>query len=391
MKTTTVFSKHLAAIRAGARIICHQGGTRSSKTYSILQSILMIVLKAKSPLVISVVSGSGLPHLKLGAVRDFDRILTDYGIRVDQVKNISETFYTINNCVIEFFGTDQLGKVHGPERDILFVNEANFVKWEILVQLMVRTRRRVFIDFNPSAEFWFHADEFKAYNPTVIKSTYRDNEHLTAMQIEIIEGRKVNAKWWQVYGEGELGTLEGAVFDGWQYCKKSDIPTAVPHCWGQDFGFSKDPTTLVEVWVDNKAKRVYWHENHYSVGLLKSREQIAAVDLAHAGSGLIVGDSAESRLIYELRTSEGVNIHPCLGESKKSVSARLMRMLNYQHFITDESANLGREMNYYTWIDKKGQVVIDDYNHLIDAAGYAFDFLTIRSATRSVRIGGISS
>lgn len=379
LHTTSVFSKNLQAYTAGERIIVNQGGTRSSKTYSVLQLLLLIVVSAPHPLVLSVVSYA-LPHLKLGAMRSFDEILQNYGIPVDKVKNQSESFYKINNCIIEFFGVENIGKVHGPERDILFVNEANFIKPEVIDQLIVRTRRRVFIDFNPSSEFWFHGEDFQARHPKVIKSTYTDNEYLTPLQIASIEAKKKNARWWRVYGEGELGTLEGAVFDGWQYCKVEDIPVGqTVGGWGQDYGFSKDPTTLVRLDIDFKAKAVYWRECHYSTGELKSREAIAAVNRAHTGvAGLIVGDSAEARLIYELRRSEGLNIVPCLPESKKSVSARLMRMLDYTHYVTEDSPNIAREMNYYTWIDKKGKVVIDDYNHAIDAGGYIFDYLTIR-------------
>lgn len=378
--TTNVFNKNILALNEGIPIIVNQGGTRSSKTYSILQLLLLIVVNASRPLVVSVVSYA-LPHLKIGAMRSFDEILANYGIVVSDVKNIADSVYKINGCIIEFFGVENLAKVHGPERDFLFVNEANFIKKDIFDNLLIRTRNTVFIDYNPSGEFWVHEKEFKAQRHLVIKSTYKDNNMLKPLQIERIEAKKINAKWWRVYGEGELGQLEGAVFEGWEFdYTLEDIPEHIQlKGWGQDFGFSVDPTTLIRLGIDTKKKICYWHECHYSSGVLLSRESIAAVDRAHAGgSGLIVGDSAEGRLIYELRKFEKLNIKPCLSESKKSVSARLMRMLDYRHILTKDSGNIGREMNYYTWIDKKGKLVIDDFNHTLDAGGYIFDYLTIK-------------
>lgn len=377
-KTTSVFSRNLHAYVERVPIIINQGGTRSSKSYSIMQLLLLIAIKSTKPLIISVVSYA-LPHLKLGVMRDFDRMLVDYGINPGAVKNISESFYLINGTIIEFFGVDNVGKVHGPERDILFCNECNFIKHSVFEQLLIRTRGTVFCDFNPSREFWMHDEILNDAEAGVtkgglryelIKSTYRDNEHLTDNQIGFIESKKLNAAWWRVYGEGELGRLEGAVFSNWRY---GEFDKTFPHLFGQDYGFSNDPTTLIDVAIDRKGKRIFCDERVYSTEL-KSTGAIAQVNNAHAGSNLIVGDSAEGRLIWELRNEHGVNIQPCLQESKKSVAARLMRLLDYELIVTENSFNLVKELNYYTWLDKKGKLVIDDFNHLIDPLGYAFDY-----------------
>lgn len=377
-KTTSVFSRNLHAYVEKVPIIINQGGTRSSKSYSIMQLLLLIAIKSSRPLVISVVSYA-LPHLKLGVMRDFDRMLVDYGINPGEVKNISESFYKINGTIIEFFGVDNVGKVHGPERDILFCNECNFIKHSIWEQLLIRTRGTVFADYNPSQEFWMHSDILNGsadgctstgLRYELIKSTYRDNEHLTDTQVSFIESKKLNKAWWKVYGEGELGQLEGAVFTNWRY---GEFDRSLPHLFGQDYGFSNDPTTLVDIAIDRKKKIIYCDERVYSTEL-RSTSKIAQVNKAHAGKNLIVGDSAEGRLIYELRTEHGNNIRECTSESKKSVAARLMRLLDYELVITESSYNLVKELNYYTWIDKKGKLVIDDFNHLIDPIGYAFDF-----------------
>lgn len=393
-KTTSVFAANLHAYVERVPIIFNQGGTRSSKSYSIMQLLLLIALESSKPLVISVVSKT-LPHLKLGVMRDFDRILANYGINPLDVKNISESFYKINGTIIEFFGVDNLGKVHGPERDILFVNECNFVKQDIFEQLLIRTRGTVFLDFNPSSEFWAHTDYIQKAKVEdgigvtdtglkfkVIKSTYRDNEHLTANQLAYIESKKKNAIWWKVYGEGELGRLEGAVFTNWRF---GEFDTTLQKLYGQDYGFSVDPTTLLKIAVDPKKKIIYADERFYTQDL-RTTSQISEANLAHAGQSLIVGDSAEQRLISELRGTYKNNIVECLGESKKSVAARLYRMLDYELVITEGSANLEKELNYYTWIDKKGKLVIDAFNHLIDPMGYAFDYFIQATSRKKTKI-----
>lgn len=381
-RTTSVFAQNLHAYVERVPIIANQGGTRSSKTYSILQLLLLIAVNAKRPRVISIVSRT-LTHLKKGAIRSFDEILVSYGIIPETVRNKTESIYTINGCIIEFFGTDQLAKVHGPERDILFINEANFVKAAVVDQLLIRTRGTTFIDFNPSQEFWFHDEEFQARNLRVIKSTYRDNEHLSQNQIANIEYKKKNKKWWRVYGEGELGQLEGAVFED---RKLGAFDHTIPYLFAQDYGFSKDPTTLIKVGLDVKRNRLYAEECHYSVGVLKANAQIAEMNISHAGSRLIVGDSASTQLIYSLRHEFGVNIVPCLSESKKSVAQRLLRMLDYELIVDPDSSNLLKELDYYTWTDKKSNLVIDDWNHLIDPLGYGFDYLLFKGNRKKSRV-----
>jgi len=132
MFTTSVFSKNLKAYTDGASLIVNQGGTRSSKSYSIMQLLLEIALASEKKLIISVVS-QHLPHLKLGVMRDFDSILLSRGIIPDNIKHKSENYYRVGKSIIEFFGVDNLGKVHGPARDIIFINEANYIKFSLAV------------------------------------------------------------------------------------------------------------------------------------------------------------------------------------------------------------------------------------------------------------------
>lgn len=359
MQLTSVFSKNAFAYKENHNLIANQGGTRSSKTYSIMQLLFLIALGSKKKLVISVCSYA-LPHLKLGAMRDFESIITDYGINVSDVKNISDSTFYIKNSIIEFFGTDNLGKVHGPARDILFVNEANYVKYEVFDQLSIRTRGCVFIDFNPTREFWYHTEVFGKIKHELIKSTYLDNEFLTLAQIERIEAKKTNENWWRVYGLGELGRLEGAILDNWEF---GEFDNSLPFGFGLDFG-SRDPDALVKVAIDASNKKIYLKEELYQNGL--STSQLSDIVKSKTGNSLVIADSAATRTIQDL-ASKGINIKAV--EKGKIIDD--VKMLHDWFIIVDPaSSNLSRELNCWVWLDKKGEVPLDFDNHLIDAARY---------------------
>jgi len=179
---TTVFKKNLKAVRQGYRIIVNEGGTGSGKTQGILLLIGLLANTKADNRIMSIVSES-LPHLRLGAMRDFDSLMNN------QFKE-RDTVYKIRKNLIEFFGVDNLGKVRGPRRDWLFINEANRVKKEVWNQIEPRTRELVLVDFNPDREFWVH--DLKGRNDVAwIHSTYRDNEALSRAERDSIESRKI--------------------------------------------------------------------------------------------------------------------------------------------------------------------------------------------------------
>ena len=366
MFTTSVFSKNLKAYTDGASLIVNQGGTRSSKSYSIMQLLLEIALASEKKLIISVVS-QHLPHLKLGVMRDFDSILLSRGIIPDNIKHKSENYYRVGKSIIEFFGVDNLGKVHGPARDILFINEANYIKEPIFDQLAIRTKGAIFIDFNPTQEFWFHKSILGKREFAYIKSTYIDNEFLTAAQIARIEEKKCNAEWWKVYGEGELGRLEGAIFDNWKYGEFDDT---LPFIYGMDFGVN-DPDTLVKVAIDKKQKTIYVSEEVYQNGL-STDSLFELVKSKVVGRSLIVADSAANRTILDLR-NKGLNIVAC---SKRKITEDIKAIKSYTIVATENSYNLASELNSWVWLDKNGEVPLDANNHAIDPIRYAFNKLT---------------
>lgn len=363
MKTTTVFSKTLKAYNEGWRIISNYGSTRSGKTYSALQLLFIIAKNSKKPLTISVVSKS-LAHLKLGTMRDFDTIIKDQGIILSSVKNIAESKYTIGETTVDFFGADQEDKVFGPQRGILFVNEANFVKSEVITQLLIRTSGTVFIDYNPSSDFWIDDKEYVTRTDIkYIHSTYLENRFLSKAQVMEIESRRSNEPWFRVYGLGLKGRLEGAVYTNWKIGAFADY---LPHGYGLDFGFSPDPDVLIKVALDNKRRKIYLHEEFRANTLSSQSLSKKVADIV--GDKLIYADGAESRLIEDMNLY-GTNVL----KSKKgpgSVLSNIRIMQGYEIIVTETSKALIREFETYVWHDKKSGTPVDKNNHGLDAFSY---------------------
>ena len=188
-----ITGKTADAFTDGKRYIVNEGGTRSGKTFAVLRLLYMIALTRK--VLISIVSET-FPHLRKGAVRDFRQILQEMGVWNEKRWYESKHQYVFpNESIIEFFSVDSPDKVHGPSRDILFINEAQNISFDIARHLFVRTTKQIFIDFNPTHEFWAHT-ELKPDNDCAwVHSTYKDNPFLTANQVKEIERGKKNANW----------------------------------------------------------------------------------------------------------------------------------------------------------------------------------------------------
>jgi phage terminase large subunit len=381
MAFTKTFIRTLKAFNKGKRYIINCGGSRSGKTYAELQLLDLLMFNPK-PRIITTVSAT-LPHLEGGAIRDLNTILQARGVIPDDVRTKRPYIYQYGTpgSIHEFIGFDKPGKALGAARDILFINEGNQMSWEICHQLIQRTREAVFIDFNPSRKCWIE-ELAKGSDAEVIKSTYLDNiKNLTEGQIDNFEEGKRKAeeeaargiygywsKWWSVYGLGEYGQLEDAIYTDYEIGEFND---SLPIRYGLDFGYSNDPDALVKVAIDEKRKIIYLHEcfykNHQGTDTL--REML----INHCGRReRIIADNAEMRLIDDLKRD--LNIHPC---TKWQVRERVRKMQSYHLVITPESYNLLEEIESYVWHDKKSEMPIDKFNHLLDAAGYALtDSLT---------------
>jgi phage terminase large subunit len=366
-KRTTATNKVLALKN---RIKIVQGGTSASKTYSILAVLIDKALR-KDGLEISIVAES-IPHLRRGALKDFIKILKWTNRFNDQQLNKSLLTYQFKNgSSIEFFSADDASKLRGARRDILYINECNNVTFESYNELAIRTKREVYLDFNPANEFWVHKELKDEPDTDFIILTYKDNEALDESIVSQIEKNRDKAatssywaNWWRVYGLGEVGSLEGVVFNNWK--EIDTIPKEAKLIGiGLDFGYTNDPTAAIEIYNYNGTRIV--NELVYRTGMVNS--DIAKI----LPSGVIIyADSSEPKSIEEIRrqgkTIKGVT------KGADSINYGIDVMQRQDYLVTKQSTNLIKELRSYCWdVDKQGQRMrrpIDHYNHAIDALRY---------------------
>lgn len=374
MNVTYTFEKLLAAfVDPRIRGVASKGGTRSGKTWATLQMLHLLCSNAEKPLIVSCVAAT-LPMVKRGMQRDFKQLLATEGVWDENAFNKSEGCYTYpNGCMIEFFGVDNASKVHGPARDILFVNEAQGIPREIFRQLDIRTRKKVIIDFNPVRKFWGET-EFVGDRYVTIHSTYKDNPYLTKEQVGAIEKNKHDANWWRVYGEGETGGVEGNVYPSYEVI--DELPeTYTGRCLGLDFGFVNDPTAIVDIRFEGWD--LYVDLLCYETGLLNS----AIADYL-TGQGLnrviTVCDSAEQKSIVELQQRR-IKAIPCV-KGRGSVAAGIAQVSQFKLHVTKRSVKMLDELDNYKFIkdeatDTYTNEPIDAWNHSLDALRYGVDYL----------------
>lgn len=365
MILTTSFAK-IAQLNTRIRII--QGGSSASKTYSILQKLILQAQRSPEPKLISIVTDTH-PNVEKGAFRDFVSIADPDGIPYTSTKNPLQA--KIGNWQFEFFGLDDERKARGGRRDILFINEANRVKWETARQLIMRTRDTVYIDYNPDAEFWVHERYLNKPDASMVVVTYKDNEACPQSAIDEIESYREDVEWYKVYGLGQIGNLyAGKIFRNWEI---ADFPENGKHWYGLDFGFSNDPTAIIRVWIERGEKmKIYADEICYQKGLTNSDIANYIKSMGYGGEPVIC-DSAEPKSIYELK-QYGINAHAA-DKRPGSVNAGIDFLRRADVYVTCRSENIIRENKLYRWkTDKEGLFInqpIDAFNHAIDATRYA--------------------
>jgi phage terminase large subunit len=366
-KRTTATNKVLALKR---RIKIIQGGTSASKTYSILAVLINKAVTIPS-LEISVVAET-IPHLRRGALKDFIKILKwTNRFNENQFNKSLLTYEFKNGSVIEFFSADDSSKLRGARRDILYINECNNVTFDSYNELAIRTRKEVYLDFNPANEFWVHTELKNEPDSDFLILTYKDNEALDQSIIDQIEKNKEKAKtstywanWWKVYGEGQLGMLEGVVFSNWKQI--DTIPKEAKLLGiGLDFGYTNDPTAIIEIYNYNGQRIV--NEVAYQTGLLNS--EIAKLLPKHVP---VYADSSEPKSIDEIKrfgiTIKGVT------KGKDSINYGIDVIQRQEYLVTANSQNLIKELRSYVWdTDKQGKRLnkpINFNDHAIDAFRY---------------------
>jgi len=365
---TTAQAK-IAKLKKRVRVV--QGGTSSSKTYTIIP--MLIDYAVKNPMSeISIVAES-IPHLRRGAMKDFIKIMIETGNYIDSHFNKSNLKYNFGNgSYIEFFSADQPDRLRGARRDVLFVNECNNIAFEAYHQLAIRTKKFIYLDYNPTSEFWVHNELVGEDETDFVILTYKDNEALDPAIVKEIEKAREKAKtssywdnWWKVYGLGQTGLVQGIIFPDWKIIdtlpKEARLLGA-----GIDFGYTNDPTTAIGLYKYNDGYIL--DEWLYKTGLV-NREIYNSL---YTYRTLFVADSAEPKSIAELQ-SYGLNV---IGANKgaDSVNHGIQLLQGEKISVTLRSTNLIKEMRNYSWDkDKFGNQIgkpIDTFNHCIDATRY---------------------
>lgn len=361
--------------RCSAKIQVHQGGSRSGKTYSILQGIIELCFHNQDAGAIISICRKTFPALRASCMRDFFEILETEGIYNVANHNKSDATYKLYGNLIEFVSVDQPQKLRGRRRDMLFVNEANEISLEDWRQLVLRTTGRIIIDYNPSDEFhWIYDQVIPRDDAEFFQTSYKDNPFLPQSIIDEIERfKEVDENFWKVYGLGERGVSRALVLTHWK--EVDNIPEGWNlMCYGMDFGYTADPTTIVAVYTDGEGFCL--DEICYSTGLTNA-------DICNIlrGAGVergdtIIADSAEPKSIDYIH-SQGFNIHPCR-KGSDSVRSGLDYLRSHPLLITARSVNGIKELRNYKFKEDKNNKIInepvDAWNHFIDAGRYAITF-----------------
>lgn len=359
--TLTTSTKKLSRLRTRIRAV--SGGTSAGKTVSILQLLIDDAQTDTTPTLTSVVSES-FPHLRRGAMRDFLNIMNEHGYYKEARWERGTFTYTFETgSRIEFFSADQPSKVRGPRRDRLFINEANNIPYEAFDQLEIRTRQYIWLDWNPTAEFYFYTDILDKRNDVgFLTTTYLDNEGLDPSIVSSIEAHKPNKAWWRVYGLGQLGEVEGLIFPGWK------IIDEVPHearleVRGLDFGYARDPNALCDIYYYNGGYII--DELAYRTGMLNRQTADLILNQPDANV-LTIADSAEVKSIAEM-AEYGVNImgvvkRGAFGETFTNSAIKYVQ--GHQMSLTKRSVNYIKSNRNFVWqVDKHTGKPIPHYDH----------------------------
>lgn len=365
-----IYDRIVAAAWQQPRYILSEGGTRSGKTYAALQLLYFLANKDKHPTINSVVSET-FPHLKRGAIRDFQQMFGDAWKPENWSK--SESFYTCpdSGSVIEFFSADTPAKVHGPARKRLFLNEIQNIDWDTARQLFVRTEGLIILDYNPTRSFWGNEQIEPRDNCIKIHSTYLDNPFLSAEQVAEIESNRSDANWWRIYGLGKTGQLEGLIFpDFEQIDTLPELTDGMVECYGLDFGFTNDPSVLLHLLIDTRKRELYIDEEFYRIGMLNA-DMATAAKAVNVGHKAVYADSAEPKTCEELRRY-GLNVIGAYKSVKKA--EQLQALKAYALKVTKRSTNTIRELRGYTWQRTADGAFLNEpiafQDHAMDALRY---------------------
>jgi phage terminase large subunit len=373
LETTVTYQNLLDSHK---RISQHIGGTRSGKSYAILQYLFTEGLKIQNDITIV---RKTFPSLKRSIMKDWKDILTGMGVWDENNWNGSDKQYRLQNgSTITFLNTDNPDKLRGVKSGILFIDEASEIDEESYFQLSIRTTGRIILAYNPTVSPYHWLRQMEDCDRYI--TTYKDNPFLPKEMVDAIEELQTkNPKYWKIYGKGEFAPNDKAVF---QFDLVDDTDGEFV-AFGFDIGYSNDPCALVAIY--KKDDELYLEELLYEKGLVTSdivdRFKRLEIDKSHE----IWADSAEPRLIEELYRS-GFNVKP-VTKGPDSIRFGISVMQNYKIKIPQTSQNMVNEMYAYQYITDKNGYVTDKpeggLDHLIDAARYAVMMkLSVKAANK---------
>jgi phage terminase large subunit len=367
MQTSTLFKQNY---NATAHVVVNQGGTSSGKTYAIAQ--VLFVLACSQKVIITVVA-QDIPNLKVGALRDAKDIWGKSPQLQRMIKSFNRSdrvFEFRNGSIMEFNSYHDAQDAKSGKRDYLFINEANGVPWPVYTELALRTRKRVFIDYNPNTAFWVHDHLLGRPGVQLIISDHRHNPFLEAeMRYRIEALRETNEELWKVYARGLTGKVAGLVINNWHICDNIAKHAKRIAC-GLDFGFTNDETGCIEVF---KLDGELWvNELFYQTGLTNPDIARELDSKGVSKNTPIIADCAEPKSIEELRRM-GWNISAAI-KGPDSVNLSIDILKRYRINITRNSVNLINELGRYKWqTNLSGRPLnkpVDGYDHLIDPLRY---------------------
>lgn len=357
---TTVTFENL--LDSKSRVTQHIGGTRSGKTYAILQYVIVKAIENKETITIV---RKTIPSLKRTVIKDFKDILQALNIWQDENFNITDRIYNLYDSTIQFLSTDDADKLRGIKSTILFIDEASEIDEESYFQLSIRTSGQIILAYNPTISPYHWIRQMQDCERFV--TTYKDNIYLPKEMVKAIEELQLtNEKYWKIYGKGEFAPNDKAIFE-FDICDSVDGDFV---CFGFDAGYSNDPCALVAVYKGSDT--LYLEELLYEKGLV-TKDIIDKFDkLEISKKQNIWCDSSEPRLIEELYRS-GFNTKPVV-KGKDSINFGIQVMKNYKIKILKTSQNLINEMYAYQYETDKHGYTTDrpegGLDHAIDAARY---------------------
>jgi phage terminase large subunit len=368
IKSTVIFEKNYEALSGPHRFIINEGGSRSSKTYSLCQLMVIYCLQ-NSGKVVSIIRKT-FPALRATVLRDFIEILKEMGIYSIDNHNKSEHIYTFSNgSIVEFFSVDDEQKIRGRKRDIAWCNEANELYFDDFTQLNMRTEFKLIFDYNPSdSSSWLY--ELPKEESILIKSTYRDNPFLpNSIRAQIEDLKRTDEALYQIYALGEKAISKSNIYSNWTFL--SHRPARfVNYVYGLDFGYNH-PTALMRVyWCDNDIYiEPVIYESYLTTTMLIEKLQAMGIEQTVT----IMADYSRPEIIQEMNIA-GFDVQ----NANKVVKKGIDNVKTFGVFCQDHK-DLKREYENYKW-KKIGDFITDEPVKLFDDAMDA-----VRYATTHIR------